>query len=84
MEHLWVIRMVSNARNNATLTAEVDKKLSEKPPALSDEQWLAAQEAILLRRKQLSERLSKTDTYASPDRAETLACQLIQQAQKGQ
>jgi hypothetical protein len=84
MAYLWVIRMGSDVRQNATVTAVIDKKLSEKPPSLSGDQWLAAKEAIFLRRKQVSKRIAEIDAFARHDSAETLAFQLIQQAQKGQ
>ena len=61
LAHLWGIRMVMVARQNDTLTQEVDRALTTKPRGLTDEQWQGAQEAIMRRRQQLEERLAETD-----------------------
>jgi hypothetical protein len=80
LAHLWVIRMVLVARNNGALTATVDKELATKPPALTDEQWQATHHAVLLRRKQIEERLLERDAHAAPDAGEALARRLLREA----
>ena len=62
LAHLWGIRMVLIARHNDALTQEVDGALTTKPRGLADEQWLVAQETIMLRRQQLEECLAKMVT----------------------
>lgn len=82
LAHLWAIRMLLVARNNAALTQEVDQALATKPAALSDEQWQAAQHAIALRRGQLEERLAKRDDRLQrPQSAEALLRGLLREAQ---
>jgi len=63
--YLWGCRIVLVAKNQDALVEEVDKILSSKPLGLSDEKWLAAQEAIMRRRRQLEERLAERDDYLS-------------------
>ncbi len=59
---------------------EVDDALA-KPNGLKDEQWQAAQQAIMRRRKQLEERLAEgDDRFQRPDSAETIICRLLQAA----
>lgn len=81
LAHLWAIRMVLVSRNDGALTATVDKELATKPPALTDEQWQTAHHAILLRRKQIEERLLERDEDVEPDTGEALARRLLQEAQ---
>jgi hypothetical protein len=81
LSHLWAIRMVLVKRNNGVLVARVDKELATKPPALTDEQWKDAHHAILLRRKQIEERLLKKDRHTWQDTGEALASQLLREAQ---
>lgn len=82
LAHLWGIRLVLVARGNVALTEEVDRALSTKPGALTDEQWQAAQEAIGRRRGQLDERLAEGDDHLhSPDSAETIVRGLIREVQ---
>lgn len=81
LAHLWGIRMLLIARNNAPLTQEVDQALNTKPGALTDEQWQVAQTAILLRRGQLEERLAERDDHLRSDSAEALLRRLLQEAQ---
>ena len=82
LAHLWAIRMLLVARNNAALTQEADQALATKPAALSDEQWQAAQHAIALRRGQLEERLAKRDDRLQrPQSAEALLRGLLREAQ---
>jgi hypothetical protein len=61
LAHLWGIRMVLIAWHNDALTQEVDRALTTKPPGLADDQWQAAQKAIMIRRQQLEERLAQRD-----------------------
>lgn len=82
LAHLWAIRMLLVARNNAALTQEVDQALATKPAALSDEQWQAAQHAIERRREQLEERLAeRDDRLLRADSAEALLRKLLREAQ---
>ncbi len=81
LAHLWGIRMVLVARNNAALTQVVDQALNTKPAALTDEQWQAAQNAILLRRSQLEERLAERTNRLQSDNAEALLRRLLREAQ---
>lgn len=80
--HLWGIRMLLIARDNAALTQEVERALNTKPAALTDEQWQVAQNAILLRRAQLEERLAERDDHQRSDSAEALLRQLLREAKK--
>ena len=82
LAHLWGIRMLLIVRDNAALTQEIDQSLNTKPGALTDEQWQVAQNAILLRRGQLEERLTKRDDHLRSDGAEALLRQLLQEAKK--
>jgi len=80
LTHLWGIRMLLIARDNAALTQEVDRSLITKPSALTDEQWQAAQPAILLRRDQLEERLTERVDRQRTDSFETLLRRLLREA----
>ena len=81
LAHLWGIRMVLIAGHNDALTQEVDGALMTKPPGLADEQWQAAQEAIMRRRQQLEERLAQIDDrLEGPDSGELLLRRLLQNA----
>lgn len=79
LAHLSGIRMVLVARKNAVLVQKVDQAISTKPKALTDEQWLAAQHAIQLRRVQLEERLEKLDDHHTQrsDTAEAILRRLL-------
>lgn len=81
LAHLWSIRMLLIARNDSNLVPDVDHRLATKPSALTDEQWQYAQDAILLRRRQLEDRMSRFDDCRWPDEAETLLYQLLHRAQ---
>ncbi len=79
--HLWGIRMILIARHNSTLTQEVDRALTAKPRALTDEQWQATQEPIMRRRQQLEERLAQSDDrLGRPDSGVSLLRRLLQEA----
>jgi len=79
LAHLWGIRMVLIAWHNDALTQEVDRALATKPPGLADEQWQAAQDAIMIRRQQLEERLAQIDDHLEdPDSGELLLRKLLQ------
>ena len=81
LAHLWGIRMVLIARHNDALTREVDQALTTKPRGLTDEQWQAAQEAIMRRRQQLEERLAeRDDRLGRPDSGERLLRRLLHEA----
>lgn len=81
LAHLWAIRMLLVARNNAVLVQEVDGALTTKPRGLTDEQWQIAQDAIGRRREQLEERLEERDDHMLlPDSAETLLRRLLREA----
>jgi hypothetical protein len=81
LAHLWGIKMVLIARHNDALTQEVDRALKTKPRGLTDEQWQAAQEAIMRRRQQLEERLAQRDNrLGRPDSGELLLRRLLQEA----
>ncbi len=78
--HLWGIRMVLVARHNDALTHEIDRALSTKPRGLQDEEWQTAQEAIMLRRQQLEERLAQRgNRQGRPDSGENLLRKLLQE-----
>ncbi len=80
LAHLWGIRLVLVARNNDALTQEVDRALTTKPRGLTEEQWQAAQEAIMRRRQQLEERLAQRhDRLGHRDSGESLIRRLLQQ-----
>lgn len=82
LAHLWGIKMVLVASHNDALTKEVDRALMTKPRGLADHQWLAAQDAIIRRRRQLEERLDQgEDRLARPDSGEFLLRRLLQEAQ---
>jgi hypothetical protein len=76
--HLWAVRMVLVVQKNDAMTATVDEALNTKPPALTDEQWQAAQHAILLRRKQKEKRVLDSDVSAHD--GEALAHRLLREA----
>jgi hypothetical protein len=79
LAHLWGIRMVLIAWHNDALVQEVDQALTTKPRGLADEKWQAAQEAIMLRRQQLEERLARIDNFLEdPDSGEFLLRKLLQ------
>jgi hypothetical protein len=71
--------MVLVAKKNGTLVEKVNEALT-KPLALTDGQWEAPQYAILLRRKQIEERLLERDAYVERDSAESLVCALLREA----
>lgn len=75
LAHLWVIRMVLVSRNNTALITLVDQALHNKPPALKDEQWQAAQRAILIRRDQKEKSVSDRDI--AYDDGEAIAHQML-------
>lgn len=80
LAHLWGIRMILVARHNDALAQEVDRALS-KPRGLTDDQWQAAQDAIILRRQQLEERLARgNERFGNSDRGERLLRELLQEA----
>ncbi len=81
LAHLWGIRMVLVVRNNTALTQVVDQALNTKPATLTDEQWQVAQNAILLRRGQLEERLAERTDRLQSDNAEALLRRLLREAQ---
>jgi hypothetical protein len=82
LAHLWGIRLVLVARNNVALTEEVDRAISTKPRGLSDEKWLNAQRAVLLRRQQLEEQLAERDDRLRADTTKALLGRLLREAQR--
>ncbi len=82
LAHLWGIRMVLIARHKDGLTQEVDRALASKPRGLTEDQWEAAQEAIMRRRQQLEDRLAEwDDRLGRPDSSERLIRRLLKAAQ---
>jgi len=75
--HLWCLRRLANERSNAQYTQLIDEILSNKPEALTDEQWKQSQRAIELRRQQLEERLEKRDDYNLRDSTDELLRKLL-------
>ncbi len=82
LAHLWGIRMVLVAKQNDALTQDVDRALTTKPRALTDEQWQGAQDAIMRRRQQLEERLAERDDRLGRwDRSEDILRELLRESQ---
>jgi hypothetical protein len=79
LAHLWSIRMVLVKKANGILIQQVDQALITKPRELTEEQWQASQEAIMLRRQQLERRLAERFDYSiSPDSGEFMLRKLLQ------
>jgi len=78
LAHLWGIRMILVARNNVALIQEVDRAQNTKPVSLTYEQWQGAQNAILLRRGQLEERLAEGAGRLRSDSTEAILFRLLQ------
>lgn len=78
LAHLWGLRLVLVRRGDAAVALQdVDNILQAKPRSLNDERWQQAQEAILLRRRQLEERLQEDAGPMRGDDAEDLLRRLL-------
>jgi hypothetical protein len=74
--------MVLVAKQNGALTQDVDRALTTKPRALTDEQWQGAQDAIMRRRQQLEERLAERDDRLGRwDRSEDMLREQLRESQ---
>jgi hypothetical protein len=78
LAHVWGIRLVLAHRGDAAAALqEVDNRLQTKPRSLADERWQQVQEAILLRRRQLEERLEEDAGPMRGDDGEDLLRRLL-------
>ena len=77
--HLWCLRELVEARDNAELINVIDAALNSKPESLSQEQWQEIQRTIELRRGQLMERLGDINRRYGSDTSEELLQRVLAQ-----
>jgi hypothetical protein len=80
---LWCIRLVTLAMGMGWVTTIVETSLNEKPSGLDADLWVSVQEAIILRRRQIENRINQADNFRFlPDSLEFLVKRLIDQHSK--
>ncbi|MCD4813643.1 hypothetical protein K8S19_08125 [bacterium] len=75
--HFYAIQLVMRAKNNTHMANKVDEEIKTKPKVFTEEQWKNVQKHILLRQKQLEERLRERGGFPGPNDGEELARQIL-------